>query len=312
MIQRILINRLLQAVMVAWGVGSLSFVLMRSLPGDMAYRVSAGRYGQDNVSAEAAEWVRQELALDLPAWQAYLHWLLDMLRLDLGVSLISGAPVIDEIKHQLGHSIELAVMAILLAALMAFPLGILSGLRARGWLDRSLLLLSSLLRAQPVFVIGLMLILAFAVYWPLFPVAGFGQGNDWVLPAFSLALALAAVSSRVVRDSTLAVIHSPYYQFARVKGLSEWQTFRQHGLRNLSVPVVAFMGIQLVGLIEGIVMIESLFSWPGIGHGLAHAIFSRDVPMIQGTALMMGLLFVALNTLVDLACYKIDPRGRPE
>jgi peptide/nickel transport system permease protein len=119
------------------------------------------------------------------------------------------------------------------------------------------------------------------------------------------------VSNRVVRNSTYEVLHSAYFEFARVKGLTARQTFVRHGIRNMAVPVVAFMGIQLVGLIEGIVMVESLFSWPGIGHGLAHAIFSRDIPMIQGAALTLGLLFVLLNTAVDLLCHWLDPRGNP-
>lgn len=306
----ILLNRLMQAVMVAWGVGTLTFIFMRTLPGDMAYRIAAGRYGQDNVTAEAAELVRQELNLEASPWLAYVNWLWDLVQLNFGNSLISGAPVIHEVQHQLGHSLGLAFVAILLSAIIAFPLGVLSGMRVGELFDRCLLIISALLRAQPVFVIGLLLILLFAVNWRIFPVAGFGTPAHIVLPALALALVLASVSSRVIRDSTHRVIHSSFYTFARVKGLSASQTFARHGLRNLSVPVVAFMGIQLVGLIEGIVMVESLFSWPGIGHGLAHAIFSRDVPMIQGTALMMGLIFVCLNTVIDIACYQLDPRGR--
>lgn len=310
--KHILINRLIQAVMVAWGVGTLTSIFMRSLPGDMAYRIAAGRYGQDNVSAEAADMVRAELGLEQPIISAYLSWLGDLLQGNLGVSLISGAPVVREILHQLGHSLLLAAVALIISAIIALPIGIACGLRSGGWFDRSLLVVSALLRAQPVFVVGLLLILAFAVHVPLLPVAGFGTVQHLVLPALALALVLAAVSSRVIRDSTKAVVQTDYYQFSRVKGLAAAPTFRRHGLRNLSVPVIAFLGVQLITLIEGIVMIESLFSWPGIGHALAHAIFSRDIPMIQGTALMMGLLFVILNTLIDLACYWADPRGQLE
>lgn len=305
-----LMRRLIQAFMVAWGVGTLTFILMRSLPGDMAYRIAAGRYGQDNVSASAAELVRAELGLEKPALQAYLHWLMDLLQLNLGNSLITGAPVITEIQHQLSHSLLLAVTAIAVAALLALPLGILTGFRAGGRLDKLVMVISSAFRAQPVFVVGLILILLFSVNWQWFPVAGFGSLYHLVLPSLALALCLAAVSNRVVRNSTQRVVNSPFYLFSRVKGLPAMDTFMRHGLRNLSVPVIAYMGIQLVGLIEGIVMIESLFSWPGVGHGLAHAIFSRDIPMIQGTALMMGLIFVILNALVDVACYLADPRGR--
>ncbi|WP_127560462.1 ABC transporter permease [Saccharospirillum alexandrii] len=308
--RQILVNRLIQALMVAWGVGTLTFIFMRSLPGDMAYRIAAGRYGQDNVNAAAADMVRAELGLDQPVLSAYFTWLTDLLQGNLGVSLISGAPVFQEVQHQLSHSLLLAAVALLISALIALPIGIACGMRTGGWFDRSLLAVSALLRAQPVFVVGLLLILAFAVHIPLLPVAGYGTASHLVLPAFSLALVLAAVSSRVIRDSTQTVVQSDYYQFSRVKGLPAAPTFQRHGLRNLSVPVIAFLGVQLITLIEGIVMIESLFAWPGIGHALAHAIFSRDIPMIQGAALMMGLLFVILNTLIDLACHWADPRGQ--
>lgn len=306
----ILLQRLLQTAFVIWSVGTITFVLMRSLPGDAAYRVAAGRYGYDSVNAAAAEAVRMELGLDRPALELYVQWLGDLLTFNLGHSLVSGLPIMREVGHQLGHSLLLAVVAILFAAVAALPMGIYSAVKADRWADRLALTGSVFLRSQPVFVIGLGLILLFALHWQWFPVAGFDGPQHVVLPALSLALSLAAVSSRVVRNSAFRVLHASYFQFAQMKGLSFGQSFVRHGIRNLALPVVVFFGIQLVSLIEGIVMIESLFSWPGIGHGLAHAIFARDVPMIQGTALCMGLLFVGLNLLIDLCCHFIDPRGR--
>lgn len=301
-------QRFLQLILVVWGVGTLTFVLMRTLPGDMAYRIAASRYGQDNVDSVAAELVRQELGLDASWWQSYVGWLTDLLQFNLGNSLVSGLPVIETVQHQLGHSILLALTSVALASALAILFGVLSAFR-QGLLDHSFLWLSTLIRSMPVFVIGLMLILLFAVLWPILPVAGFGTWQHLILPTLALALSLAAVSNRVVRNNTLKVIHTPFYQFAKLKGLSPSQVFIRHGIRNISVPVIAFIGIQLVTVIEGIVMIESLFSWPGIGHGLAHAIFARDIPVIQGCALMMGILFVLLNTGVDLLCHWIDPRG---
>ncbi|QIZ76662.1 ABC transporter permease [Ferrimonas lipolytica] len=307
-VQTLLYQRMCQLLTVIWGVGTLTFVLMRSLPGDMAYRVAAGRYGQDNVDSHAAELVRQELNLDQHPLAAYGQWLLDTLQFNFGTSLVSGEPVIHMIEHQLGHSLLLAGAGIVVSIAVALPLGFLAAFEG-GRCDRLLLWISTALRATPVFVLGLVLILALAMREGGFPVAGFGSWHYLVLPALTLGISLAAVSNRVVRDATVRVINSPFYQFSRVKGLSQISTFCRHGLRNIAVPVVAFMGIQLITVIEGIVMIESLFSWPGIGHGLAHAIFARDIPVIQGSALMMGLLFVLLNTANDLLCYWIDPRG---
>ncbi|SEO73364.1 ABC transporter permease [Aquisalimonas asiatica] len=306
----LLLKRLGQAAFVVWSVGTVSFILMRLMPGDAAFRIAAGRYGYDNVDLAAAEAVTAELGLDRSAWILYLEWFYDLLRFDLGHSMVSGLPVMHEIGHLLGYTLVLAAVAIVIAALLALPIGIYAAIRANSWFDRLSLFGSSFLRAQPVFVIGLVLILLFALEMQLFPVAGFDGLNYVVLPAISLALALAAVSSRVIRHSAFDVVQSAFFRFSRIKGLSYRQSFARHGLRNFALPVVAFMGIQLVSLIEGIVMIESLFSWPGVGHGLAHAIFARDVPMIQGAALAMGLIFVGLNLLVDIACYLIDPRAR--
>jgi len=300
-----------QLMLVIWGVGTLTFVLMRSLPGDMAYRIAASRYGQDNVDSAAAELVRQELNLDQSVFSSYLSWLTDLLQFNLGNSLVSGLPVIELVQHQLGHSLLLAIFGIMLSALIALPLGVWSAQKG-GAVNTALVWLSTATRAMPVFVLGLLLILLFSLQWQLLPVAGFGTWQHLVLPSLTLAISLAAVSNRVVHTSTRQVITSSFYRFSRVKGLNESQTFVRHGIRNIAVPVVAFIGVQLVSVVEGIVMIESLFSWPGIGHGLAHAIFARDIPVIQGCALMMGGLFVLLNGVIDLLCHTIDPRGQQE
>lgn len=304
----LLVRRLLQLLAVSWGVGTLTFILMRSLPGDMAYRIAAGRYGMDAVDSNAADLVRAELGLDQGAFSAYGQWLIDLLTWNLGNSLVSGGPVSHEIWHMLQHSVLLALAGTLLAAAIAIPLGLASAYWG-GWLDRLLLAYSTAMRAVPVFVVGLLTMIVFALEWQLFPVAGFGTPAHLVLPALTLALTLAAVSNRVVNTEARRVFNSEFFEFARTKGFTPWQAFRHHGMRNIAVPVVAFFGVQLVMLIEGVVMVESLFSWPGIGHGLAHAIFARDIPVIQGAALMMGMLFVVMNTLVDITCYYLDPRG---
>ncbi|MEC8483654.1 MAG: ABC transporter permease, partial [Pseudomonadota bacterium] len=202
----------------------------------------------------------------------------------------------------------LAGAGMAIALIIAIPLGLASAYWG-GWLDRTLLTVSTVMRAVPVFVIGLLAVIVFALEWNLFPVAGFGTPAHLVLPALTLALSLAAISNRVIHTEAKRVFGSSFYEFARMKGLSPWRAFQHHGIRNIAVPVVAFLGIQLITVVEGVVMIESLFSWPGIGHGLAHAIFARDIPLIQGAALMMGVMFVVLNTLVDIACHYLDPRG---
>ncbi len=307
---RALWQRLLQAGLVAVMVGMLTFVLVRALPGDAAYRIAAGRYGYDRVDSAAAEAVRQELALDQPVWMALGQWLGDLLTLNLGRSQVTGAPVISELAHQLGHSVDLALSAIVVSLLLGLPIGLIAGWRPGGVVDRLSLAVSVVLRSLPPFVLGLVLVLLLAVGAGWLPAAGHGGFAHRILPALTLGLGLAAVSSRVARDAMAAVVRSPFYQFGRVKGLGEWRVFIRHGLRNAAVPMVAYLGVQFVYLVEGVVVVETLFAWPGVGHALVHAIVARDVPMIQGAALVMGLGFVLLNALVDAACFGLDPRKR--
>jgi peptide/nickel transport system permease protein len=303
-------RRAVQALLVALIVGTLCFVLVRVLPGDMAFRIAEGRYGYDRVGAAAAEAVRAELGLDRPAWVQFVDWLGLLLRLDLGASLVTGERVVDEIAHQLGHTVLLSLVAVALALLIGPPLGLLAALRPDGIADRAGLVAAAALRALPAFVLGVFLIEILALRLELLPAAGYHEQGNIVLPALTLALGLAAVSSRVARDAMVDVAASPQFLFARTKGLGPGLALARHGLRNVGVPVVAYLGVQLVTLVEGVVVVESLFAWPGIGHALVHAIIARDVPMVQGTALVMGLLFVSLNALIDVACVAIDPRRR--
>ena len=307
---RLLGYRLLQAGFVALLVGGVTFVLMRSLPGDMAWRIAAGRYGYDHVDGAAARAVQQELGLDRPAWQALIDWFVQLLHLNPGLSLVSGAPVMEEIAHQLGQTLLLAAVALLISLLLGPPIGIIAGLRPGGWLDRLLLVLSTTLRALPHFVLGLILVLIFALTLGLLPSAGYGEVQHVLLPALTLALGLAAVSSRVACRAMRQVSGSAWYHFGRTKGLNERTLFWRHGLRNVSVPLVTYLSVQFIYLIEGVIVVETLFAWPGIGHALVHAIFARDVPMIQGSALVMGLLFVLLNALSDALCWWLDPRRK--
>jgi len=300
--------RLCQAVLVALLVGLLTFLMMQALPGDVAFRIASGRYGYDLVDAAAAAQVAQELQLDRPAWLTFAYWFKDLLQLDFGTSLISGAPVIDEIRHQLGASLQLAGVALLLSMVIGPPIGIWAGLHAGGKFDQILLITSTALRSMPQFLLGLLLIVAFSIHLGILPTAGYGSARHFILPALTLALGLAAVSARIARDAMKGVASSEFYAFGRWKGLNETQMLRRHGLRNIGVALVTFLGLQFAMLVEGVVVIESIFNWPGIGHALVHAIFGRDVPMVQATALLLGLGFVLLNMLIDFAAYLIDPR----
>jgi peptide/nickel transport system permease protein len=299
-----------QGALVAGAVGVLSFVMTRALPGDAAYRIAAGRYGYDMVDTAAAEAVRAELGLDQPAWQQLLNWLGDLLQFRLGNSMVSGDPVMDEIAHQLGHTLQLSLAAWLMAILLGLLLGSWSALRGAHWSARWIQPLCTVLRASPAFVLGVVLMLALGVHLDWLPVAGHGEPIYLVLPALALALTLLPGMTQVVSQRLQQVLASDAFEFALTKGMPLRAALWRHGLPSLALGTLAYAGMQLVLLIEGVVVVESLVAWPGIGHALVHAVISRDVPMIQGTALAMGLLFVLLNGLMDAAVQWLDPRLR--
>ncbi len=305
-----LTQRGLQAIIVALVVGLISFAMMSVLPGDAAYKIAAGRYGYDIMDSAAAEAVRAELGLD-QHWTVQLtSWLRALAQFDLGRSLVYGTPVIDEIRTQLGYTLLLAAGAVVASVLIAVPVGVAAGLRPGGLVDRLSLSISIFFRAIPAFALGIVLVLIFAVQLGFFPVAGFRGIEHLFLPSLTLGLGLAAVSNRVVRDSVSEAMGAEWRLFARTKGLSARLTVMRHVLRNASLPVVTYVGVQMAYLVEGVVIVEAVFAWPGIGHALVHAIFGRDIAMVQGTALALGLLYVALNLIIDLTCRGIDPRSR--
>lgn len=311
-LSNILVWRLLQAASVALFVGVICFFATQSLGDDMAYRIAGGRYGYDLVDTAAAKAVAKELGLDQSAWVRFYHWFKDIISFNFGHSLVSGAKVVTELKHTLGHSLQLAAASIVLSIIMAIPLGVIAAKYPNSWFDRVLLLLSVAFKSVPSFVLGILLMVIIAVKMQWLPPAGHGKWYHFILPTLTLALGLAAVSVQIVRDSALGVRQSSYYHFSRVKGLADKTSFNRHGWRNLMIPVVAYLGMQFVMLVEGVVVVETLFAWPGIGHALVHAIFSRDIPVVQGAAVAMGLIFVLMNTIVDIIVFCLDPRGMSE
>ncbi|MDP5252864.1 MULTISPECIES: ABC transporter permease [unclassified Vibrio] len=309
---KLLLNRFAQAGFVAWAVGTLTFLMMRFLPGDMAYKIAAERYGYDYVNQEAAEAVRAELGLERSGFEQYWSWLVDLVQFNLGHSLVSGEAVSSVVGHHLSYTFMLAATAIVLSLLVAFPLGLHAGKYPYQWVDKLAVGFSVLFRSMPVFLVGLILMIVFGYQLGWLPVTGFGEPQHIILPSIALALTLAALSNQMIRNEAHAVFGATFMRFARYKGLSDKQAEQHHLSPNVTLPIITFLGVQAISLIEGIVMIESLFAWPGIGHALSHAIFSRDIPVIQASALVMGLLFVAINTLIDVCQYVLDPRVRQE
>lgn len=311
-VTRILLRRLGQAAGVALFVSVLCFLVVRSLPGDAAYRIAAGRYGDDLVDAEATAGVRAELGLDRPAWQQLGDWLLALLRLDLGDSLVTSRPVATEVGYYLAGTLQLAAAALTLAVLIGGTAGVLAARRPDGVVDRLTTAWVAASRALPPFLLGLLLVLLLSVQLGLLPAVGHGSAATLVLPATTLAVGLSGLFARVTRDTVVEVRDSEYVRFARTKGLADRVVLLRHVVRNAGVVLVPYLGAQALVLIEGVVVVESLFAWQGLGHALVHAVFWRDVPVLQATALTLGLLVVAINTAVDLTVLRLDPRPRRE
>jgi len=306
----VLARRAAQGIGVAVVVSVLCFLLVLRLPGDAAYRIAAGRYGYDLVDQEAAAAVRAELGLDRSAWHRLGDWLVDLAQLDFGTSLVTSRPVAEEVGYYLFGTLQLAAVALALAALIGSAAGVLAARRPSGAVDRLTTTWVASVRAVPPFLLGLVLVVVFSAQLELLPAVGHGTPASLVLPAATLGLGLSGLFARVTRDAVVEVRSSEYVQFARTKGLAERWVLLRHVVRNALVLLVPYLGVQAVVLIEGVVVVESLFAWQGLGHALVHAVFWRDVPVLQATALVLALLIVAVNTAVDLVVLWLDPRPR--
>jgi len=308
MLGRRVFRLLLQVVFVLLTVGTLCFAMAELLPGDAAYRIAAGRYGYDLVNTEIAEAVRAELGLDRPALLRWAEWLGQVAQGNMGQSMVLGDPVLHLVAYQLGQTVWLSLVAWLMALTLGISLGLWTAMHPEGWARQAVDGLNTVLRASPSFLLGVVLTTLLAVELGWFPVAGHEDAEHVFLPALTLALALCPGFTQVVRDAARRVLGSDAFEFAQVKGLPVRAALWRHALPQILLATLAYAGVQLVLLIEGMVVVETLFAWPGIGHALVHAVIARDIPMIQGTALTMALLFVLLSRAIDLLLHALDPR----
>ncbi|WP_408896587.1 ABC transporter permease [Nocardioides sp. R1-1] len=309
-VRGVLLRRAAQGLGVAVLVSALCFLVVQRLPGDAAYRIAAGRYGYDLVDQETADAVRAELGLDRPLWQQLGSWLGDLFQLDFGRSLVTSRPVLEEVGYYLLGTLQLAGTALLVAVVLGGGIGVLAARRPGGLLDRAATAWVAGVRAVPPFLLGLLLVVVLSAQLGLLPAVGHGSASSLVLPALTLGIGLSGLVARVTRDAVVEVQRSDQVRFARTKGLRERWVLLRHVVRNAAVVLVPYLGVQVVVLIEGVVVVESLFAWQGLGHALVHAVFWRDVPVLQATALVLALLIVTVNTLVDLAVLWLDPRPR--
>lgn len=297
-----------QGMVIALGVSTIIFAILVSMPGDLAVKVALARYGEDNLSRERVELVRQETGLDESVARLYFTWIRGVFTLDLGHSMVTGEPVSQIIRFHLWMSFLLGITGLAISIGIALPIGILSGLHPDKPIDYISAACSSLIVSVPGFVLGAVLIIIFSVQLKWLPAAGFFSAQSIILPAVTLGIVLAAVSCRVIRTSVVEVKSSFFLLFAQLKGLSKATVFFRHGMRNGAVPIVTFLALQLAHVLDGVVVLENLFNWPGVGMLLMESIQGRDLSVIQGVTMIIGFIYVAMNLLADLVCAWLDPR----
>ena len=293
-------------MVVAVGVSLVVFGLVH-LSGDPVLLMVSSDSPPDVVAT-----TRHTLGFDRPLHVQFTDYATRALRGDLGISLRSSRPVGALIRERLPATVELTVAALLIAAAVAIPAGIVSAVKRGSALDRIAMVSAVAGQAVPIFWLALLLITLFGVHLRWLPVFGRGSLAHLVLPAVSLSTVILGRLARLVRSSMLEVLGQDYVRTARAKGVGELRVLAGHALKNAAIPIVTLLGLQFAQLLGGAVVTETIFAWPGIGRLVVEAIFNRDFPVVQGVVLVVSLIFVAVNLLVDLAYAALDPRIRTE
>src|SRR6056297_3764788 len=310
-----LLRRVLLTIPTLLGVALIVFALMRAIPGDVVTSL-VGLEG--NVSAERLDELRRMFGLDLPVHVQFGQWITAALQGDLGSSLRTGRPVATDLALRFPVTLELTFLGLAIAVILAVPLGVIAALHRGRWPDAVSSLFALLGLSIPGFFLGILLILAFSLRLGWLPPAGYVPFTEspldnlrhMLLPAASLGLILAAATTRIVRSSLLETLGRDYVRTARAKGLREQAVVYRHALRTALIPVVTVVGLQFGQLLGGAVIIEQVFSLPGVGRFALEGINLRDYPIVQGAVLLIAAAFVAVNLLVDVLYAVIDPRVR--
>ena len=332
---RLILQRLPLLVILLAAISLAVFMLAQQLPGDPAFIAAGGGDATPEMIAHA----RERLGLDRPVWVRYLYYMRNALQGDFGRSMVNSKPVIEDIRKFWPASLELALAAIAISAIVGIPLGVLSAIRAGRWLDRLITPGSVFLGSMPIFWLGLMAVLVFYRMLDLLPAGGrlsvsmtppaavtglyladallardvavFGDAiRHLVLPASILSVISLAMITRVTRAAMLDILHEDYLRTARAKGVPESRVVLKHALRNASVPILTVVGLQLGQLIGGVVITETIFSWPGLGLYAVTAVENQDYPALMAFTLVTTVVYVLINLLVDLLYPLLNPQVR--
>jgi len=300
-----ILRRLGFSVFVLWGALTIVFVVVRVVPGDPAQLIA----GPQASSADVAT-LRHRLGLDRSLPLQYAVYLGQVARLDFGDSLRLNQPAVAAVADRFRATATLALSAMAIGGMLSFPLGMIAALRPRTVIDGLVSVFSLLGQSVPNFWLGLMCILIFARRLRWLPSAGMGGWKHLLLPAITLALPLVGVLTRLIRTGLLEVLGEEYIRTAQAKGLTPRAVIVRHALRNMFIPVITVVGLQLGTLLGGAVIVETVFSWPGAGQLLVQAISNRDYPVVQAGVLFITGGFILINLLVDLSYGYLDPRIR--
>ncbi|MDQ7820435.1 MAG: ABC transporter permease [Armatimonadota bacterium] len=300
-----LVRRMVQSVVILVGVTVITFALLYALPADPA-RMIAGR----SATVETVQRIRAELGLDQPLPVQYARYVSRLVRGDLGRSYAQKIPVADLLWSRLPATALLMAGGIAFELLIGLPAGMLAALRRRSRLDQLVMVAAFVGVSAPQFVVGLFLLYWLAYRWGLFPLGGYGTPAHLILPAFALGVAGGGWYARVMRSSMLDVIHQDYVRTARAKGLSEPRVVVRHAVRNALLPVVSMVGLDIGTFMGGVVVVETVFSWPGIGQLAWQAIQIVDIPVIMGVVVVSALAITTGNLLADLVYPLLDPKIR--
>jgi peptide/nickel transport system permease protein len=298
-----IIKRIFHGILVLLTISLVVFFALR-LTGDPVMAIM----GQGNPTNAAVEAMRHSLGLDLPLWKQLVFFLKGLATGNLGTSFRNNQPVLPQIMERMPATMLLAGSGLLVSLVIAVPIGIYSAVRRGGLLDVFGRIFSLLGLSFPNFWLGIMLMLVFAVKLRWLPASGFRGFKYLILPGVTLGLVLSSILTRLIRSAMLDVLRMQYVQSARAKGLSERVVIFRHAFRNALIPTVTFVGLQLGSLLGGAVILEQVFSWPGVGRLALDAISNRDFPVVQGSVLVLAATMVMVNLLVDLSYGFLDPR----
>jgi peptide/nickel transport system permease protein len=298
-------RRLLVAIPTLWGVATISFLLLHLIPGDPA-RVMAGPAA---TAADVAR-LRQQFGLDRPLLEQYFGYLGDLVRGDLGIAARTGNSVLSEITARAPFTVQLALFAIVLATVVGTLLGVLAAVRRNSMLDTVLSAVSVLGVSMPVYWVGLLFVLLFAVQLQWLPAAGANTVSSYILPGVTLALFPIGFISRQVRASMIEVLGQDYIRTSYAKGLGRTAVVVRHGLRNALLPVTTVIGLQFGQMLGGAILTETIYAWPGLGRLLVDAISNRDYTVVQGVLFLFAIALIVVNLVTDLLYSYIDPRIR--